>query len=146
MQAVLAKFKKIAAAVGAAWSVSDTFCTLKKNGVSVRVNWVVESVAGLFVTVSVEGRRGEYGLCYLVEFWNGDSVDIAKNYTDELGATAEVTEKYLPMIYERLPNEFAEFEAFTLRRIKENRKNLPAVPLIEDNEIVRRGWLEPLDD
>jgi hypothetical protein len=78
-----------------------------------------------------------------VEFWGGSSDEIALAYSDDLESNLRVIAKYSDAIFEKLPGDFPEFEAFTLQRIEENRRNLPPVPTIEDGGIVRHGWSEP---
>lgn len=113
---VMQEFRNLSDECGATWTVTETFCELYKNGVTLRVRWTVERIEGVFVTLAI--GAAEYGLPYLVEFRGGDASESAAASSDDPIATAEVARKYaLPLL--EFASDFSAFAAFVEKRVSE---------------------------
>jgi hypothetical protein len=133
---VLQEFRKLADECGAAWKVTDTFCELAKNGVTLRIRWSIERIPGVFVTL--EAGTPEYGLPYLVEFRNGTEENLAAASSDDAKLTVNVAKIYATGFLEGTVRDFAAFAEFAEKHAA---ANVPPTPTILTNRIIRAECL-----
>jgi len=145
-QEILDELGKIAGTLGAELSVSDNYCSISKNGVTLRAIWLVDGISGIFVTLLKDGQPASpfthgYGLSYLVEFRNAGEPDLAKANSDDLRAQLEITKKYAAGFLDGSLRDFDDFADFATTQVQANIEAMPPLPTIKTNKTVRAEWI-----
>lgn len=145
-QAIVEEFQKIAADLATPLELSDQYCSISKNRVTLRGLWSVDGVSGVFITLlrhgapSVPFKHG-YGLSYLVDFRRGSEADLEKAKSNDITTKVEVAKKYALGFLEGSLNDFDDFIAFATARVQKNIEGVPPLPTIKTNKTIRAEWI-----